>query len=488
MGKLLPIKWCRYIPKEIIPHPKQAAFLFLPHEEALYGGAGFGGKSAALAMAALQHFDCKGYSGILFRRKLTDHKLNDSILSLIKKWVGPFLASGEIVYRPSEHTMYSKEGGSLTFGYMDKEGSRERYMSAQFHFCGYDELTHFAEDEYTFLFSRIRRTRETKHIPLRMRGATNPGSKGHAWVKKRFKIERDEDGEFRGHNLDRPFIQAKVSDNPHADAKDYNKKLDNLDPVWRDRMKNGDWSASEAAVFRDTWFTHRWKKKGEYYNLTDQNGVRVFHENEVFLFTSVDSAASERTGIEGKTFYQNQDPSWSVCALFGMTPDFDLLWLDNYRSQVHIPYFIAKICDMHREHKPAMSLIESNSIGQGVYQGVRAKGVNVIPVPAVPDKVTRATAAILRAEQGKVWLPAFSNWLPDLEDELFVWTGLKGETDDQIDVLSLAGEFVSHKAVGSEIDRSLGGGRFQSVPKARGGLWLPGMSPAGGRGLFAGRR
>src|SRR5258707_13468937 len=36
------------------PWPKQAAFLSLPHREALYGGAAGGGKSDALLMAAAQ--------------------------------------------------------------------------------------------------------------------------------------------------------------------------------------------------------------------------------------------------------------------------------------------------------------------------------------------------------------------------------------------------------------------------------------------------
>lgn len=451
-------------------------------------GRATNGKSDALLMIALQYFDCKGYKGLIFRRSLTDHKLPSSILSRAKEWLAPFLATGEVKWVPGEHTMYSIEGGMLTFGYLDKDGSKERYQSSELHRILYDELTHFKEEEYLYLFSRLRRTAETNYIPLGMRGGTNPGGRGHAWVKKRFKIDRDEDGEFRGHNPLRPFIQAKVRDNPHLDIVQYERQLDKLDPVTRDRLKDGDWSASEAAIFKDDWFEYRWTKKHEYYHLNDPiRGLRVFHQNQIFPFTTVDTAGSERTGIEGKVFYSNQDPSWSVCSVFGMTPDYDLIWLDNFRSQCTIPRFISAICQVHRQWSPSFAISETNSINLGTVQGLRAKGISVIEAFSLPgmDKVVRSTSAQLRAEQKQIWLPTHAEWLPDLEDELFVWTGMKGETDDQIDTLSLAAHYVGQKANGNEQDGSLLGlGSSGMQPRAHGGLWQE-PKPLGSRGLFA---
>jgi hypothetical protein len=58
-----------------IPHlstPRQAAFLLLDCQEAFYGGAGGGGKSDALLMAALQYVDIPGYSALIIRRNFSD--------------------------------------------------------------------------------------------------------------------------------------------------------------------------------------------------------------------------------------------------------------------------------------------------------------------------------------------------------------------------------------------------------------------------------
>jgi hypothetical protein len=38
---------------------------------------------------------------------------------------------------------------------------------------GFDELTQFKESSYTYLFSRLRRLKDSD-IPLRMRSASNP--------------------------------------------------------------------------------------------------------------------------------------------------------------------------------------------------------------------------------------------------------------------------------------------------------------------------
>lgn len=473
MSRFLKIKWSRYIPHA--PTAKQLAFIALPHEEGLYGGAAGGGKSDALLMLLLQYFDCPGYKGIIFRRKLTDHKLPSSVLSRAKEWLAPFLDSKEVKYVPGEHTMYSKEGGMITFGYLDKEGSKERYQSSEYSTICYDEVTHFREDEYLYLFSRLRRTiaaNQVYRFPLRMRAATNPGGIGGPWVKRRWNIYQDEDGEFRGHDPHRPFIQAKVRDNPHLDAPEYERALAKLDPVTRDRLRDGDWSASENALFKDYWFENRYTIKNDYINYKSGDRLKTFHKNQLFYFTAIDSASSEKSGPEGRVFYVNQEPCWSVCGTFALTPDHDLLWWDNWRGQVEIPRFVQSVIEVHKVHKPAFALVESNSIGQGVFQTLRAKGLNVVPVPSTSDKIVRSAAGQIRSEAGKVILPAYADWLSDLEDELFVWTGLRGETDDQIDVLSLAASYASHRAVGSEIESGTTGGHT-SRPVARGGLWTP---------------
>lgn len=474
IGGVLKIKWSRYIPPERRPMPKQAAFLSLMHREALFGGAAGGGKTEALCMDALRWFDQPGFSCILFRRKLTDHKLKNSCLNRIMSWLEPWLANGDVKYYPGEHTLRSKEGGTITFGYLDKADSKERYQSSEYNLIIFDELTHFKEDEYLFLFTRMRRTTDNLTIPARMRGGTNPGSRGHGWVKKRFQIEKDADGEFRGKDKKRPFIQAKARDNVKIDAKGYELNLMEVDPITRERMLNGDWSVSETAVFKPEAFQYRWRVDGDYYILENGQNTRTYHVNSLMYFTTVDSACSEIDGIENRSFRPNYEPSWSCCGYFGLTQDYELLWLDLLRGQWSVPIFVTKMLEKNKIWRSAFARVESNHVGKAVCQFLHAKGLTIFPTHSSTDKLARSFYAQVRSgDYGKIWLPDPSTeaqvWVPDLEDELFVWTGKKGEVADQVDVLSSAAEYAALRAHGREreLGASVTGGK---MPMAVGGL------------------
>jgi hypothetical protein len=73
-----------------IPHQptdKQRAFLLFGGLEAFFGGAGGGGKSDALLMAAFQWVDISGYSAIIFRRTFADLALPGALMDRSKDWL-----------------------------------------------------------------------------------------------------------------------------------------------------------------------------------------------------------------------------------------------------------------------------------------------------------------------------------------------------------------------------------------------------------------
>ena len=243
-----PVKWHKltqprltpYIPTA--PHPKQAAFLLLNNEEAFYGGAAGGGKSEALLMAALQYVDVPGYAALLLRRTFPQLSQPGSLLDRARSWLGGTDAVGT----DGDKTWTFPSGATLTFGHMQHEKDKYEYQSAEFQYIGFDELTGFTETQYRYLFSRLRR-KEGVAIPLRMRSASNPGNEGHDWVKQRFIVE----GRAKG----RPFLPAKLQDNPSVDREGYKKSLINLDPVEQARLLAGDWDVrQEGGKFKSEWF------------------------------------------------------------------------------------------------------------------------------------------------------------------------------------------------------------------------------------------
>lgn len=209
------------------PHRKQAEFLALPDLEALYGGAAGGGKSDALLMAALKYVNDPEYSALLLRRTFRDLNQPKAIMDRARAW----LINTDAKWNTQAKRWTFPSGATLTFGYLDAERDKDQYASAEYHFIGFDELTQFPENWYRFMFSRLRKERDSK-IPIRMRGATNPGNIGHAWVRRRFVDEASREA---------PFIPALLDDNPFIDQIGYRESLSKLDSITRQQLEKGVW-------------------------------------------------------------------------------------------------------------------------------------------------------------------------------------------------------------------------------------------------------
>ncbi|MBA2702678.1 MAG: phage terminase large subunit [Blastocatellia bacterium] len=222
-----------------IPTPKQREFLALTCREALFGGAAGGGKSDCLLMAALQYVHEPGYAALMLRRTYADLSLPGALMDRAADWLRPTAAK----WRETDKTWLFPSGATLTFGYLETEASKYRYQGAELQAVFFDELSQFPEGAYRYLFSRLRRLQGAE-VPIRMRSATNPGSE---WVKQRFLVE--------GAAAGRVFVPSRISDNPYLDAEEYKRTLDELDPVTRQQLLEGDWDVrAEGALFKRHWF------------------------------------------------------------------------------------------------------------------------------------------------------------------------------------------------------------------------------------------
>lgn len=120
----------------------------------------------------------------------------------------------------------------------------------------FDELTHYTQESYALVISRLRATGQVKHdmdrlgFKLRALAASNPGGRGHAWVKDRF-IDCAPPGEpFTGEDgTRRLFLPASIHDNPYLDHEDYIRRLGGLDPERKRALIEGDWSIPAGTRF-----------------------------------------------------------------------------------------------------------------------------------------------------------------------------------------------------------------------------------------------
>ncbi len=207
----------------------------LPHHEAFYGGAAGGGKSDALLMAALQFVDVPGYSALILRRSYQDLSLPGALLDRAHDWLADTGARWKEQDKQWEFPLpygTTKDTPTLNFGYLQYERDKYRYQSAEFDGISMDELTQFTATQYTYMFSRLRKTKDSKVPFVRMRSASNPGNEGHEFVKQRFVDPGDPS---------RPFISARLLDNPHIDQEQYAFSLAQLDPITRAQLEQGVW-------------------------------------------------------------------------------------------------------------------------------------------------------------------------------------------------------------------------------------------------------
>lgn len=193
-------------------------------------------------MAALQYVHVPNYSAILFRRTYKDLSLPGALMDRAHAW----LDGTDAKWSEGKKTWIFPSGATMTFAYLQHENDKYNYQGSEFQFVGFDELTQFDKSQYTYLFSRLRRLKGSP-VPIRARVASNPGGRGHEWVKQRFLIE----GEKKG----RIFIPATLDDNPFLDKEDYEKSLEELSEVEKRQLRFGDWDVvPDGIMFKRQWF------------------------------------------------------------------------------------------------------------------------------------------------------------------------------------------------------------------------------------------
>ena len=154
------------------PQPRQAEFMSRPEPEALYGGAAGGGKSDALVIEALRQVHIPHYRALILRK--TYPQLSDLV---DKSQVYYHRAFPQAQYNATAHVWNFPSGAKIYFGSMQYTKDRTNYQGKAFDFIGFDELTHFEWEEYSYMMSRNRPTGPGTRVY--MRATTNPGGIGH---------------------------------------------------------------------------------------------------------------------------------------------------------------------------------------------------------------------------------------------------------------------------------------------------------------------
>ena len=315
---------------------RQRQFSQCSADIAIYGGAAGGGKSFALLLEASKWAHVPGYRAVLFRRLDTDLTIEGGLWDESSK-IYPHL--GGVGVQSPRKVWRFPSGARVAFDHLAHEKNTLRKMGLQAAFIGFDELTHFTEQQFWYLVSRLRSTCGVKPY---VRATCNPdpdsfvrklidwwiGPDGLPIQERAGQLRwltringEDHWGDTREEMLDRfpgnspksvTFIPAKLEDNRalvEADP-EYESNLDAQFTVDRERLKNGNWN---ARVHAGDYFKRRW------FCIVEPDDPII---DEVTRWCrSWDLAATEVSE-------KNKDPDWTAGTHMGTTRDGALVIRD----------------------------------------------------------------------------------------------------------------------------------------------------------------
>lgn len=187
----------------------------------------------------------------MFRNSIPE--LKATLIPEIQKQCAAYIAHGHMKYHGQDRQFRLRNGSIIQMAYMENPGDQYKYQGAEIQILMFDELTHFTQDQYDYLKTRVRDS--TGKYPLKIMAATNPGNIGHGWVRSYFidtglaeHLYTDKDT-----GKTRIFIPAKVDDHPiEAFKVQYKGQLSAIsDESLRRALLEGDWDQFSGQVFTE---------------------------------------------------------------------------------------------------------------------------------------------------------------------------------------------------------------------------------------------
>ena len=345
---------------------------------------------------------------------------------------------------------------------MQYEADRFKWQGSQLGYIGFDELTHFTEDQVFYMFSR---KRSKSGVPTRIRGTTNPDA--DSWVKRFLAPWVDESydgpggraasGEIRWFVRDGgvihwlspgekhpdavsvTFIAASIYDNPallNADPS-YLSALKALPLVERQRLLYGDWSArNTGTLFKRHWFP-----------LLDQSPSPADIARVVRYW---DIAATEPSEI-------NRDPDWTAGVKVARLKNDSYVILDYRRIRANPAEVEALVRHTAEEDGHAVTQFmeqEPGSAGKNNIDYYRRKvlaGFSFFGIKTTGNKESRGLPVSSQAQGHNIAICKVAPWYDILLSELEAFP-TEGVHDDGPDALFGAMEQLFSKSAQSHVD------------------------------------
>ena len=402
---------------EAQPGP-QTLFLSSSADIVIYGGAAGSGKTFSILIDPLRHIrTVKGFGAVIFRRETPQITNEGGLLDESRK-IYPSQGA-EVRESPKIDWTFPPFNNRIHFDHLQYEKTCQAYDGAQICYIGFDQLEHFTEYQFFYMFSR---NRSTCGIRPSIRATCNPDAdswlvRGHggkdewgtgfiSWwidpntgypIPERAGIirwfVRDNDmivwadtAEELNENYpgrqpkSATVIPAKLSDNPILETinPDYRGNLQALSMVEQERLLEGNWKILMQAgtVFKREWF-----------EVVDDKDIPR-SENTVRYW---DMAATKKTK-------KSKDPDWTcgfkISRVGGLYYILDLVRIRDNPGEVE-----KKRQSVKNQDGPGVKIREEQEGGSSgktvIYLAARDQfsGSDYMGIPSSGSKQARAVPA-----------------------------------------------------------------------------------------------
>ncbi len=427
----------------------QEQFLSTDADIAIYGGAAGGGKSWAMIFEPLRHMDNPKFGCVIFRRNSVQVRNEGGLWDESQNVYTLFHAHPREAYLEWQFP----SGARVKFAHLEYDKNVLDWQGTSIPFIGFDELTHFTEQQFFYMLSR---NRSTSGVKSYIRATTNPDP--DSWVRRFIDWWIGEDGlpikdrsgklrwfiriqdKFvwadtadeifeqygRGPEIQPKsvtFIPSKLEDNKILMQKDpgYLANLLAQNRVDRMRLKDGNWDvrAQAGMLFQREWFTTIDAVPGGW-----QRAIRFW-----------DRAAT-------KPNETNKDPDWTRGLLMYKYPNSvfvvaDLVSLRDTPGKVEALIKRTAINDGLDVEVWSQQDPGSAGVAEAEHFIAMLVGYNVHTMTTSKDKVTRAKPVSAQCEGGSIYVVR-AKWNEEFFNELENFSDNDEEYahDDIVDVLS----------------------------------------------------
>lgn len=211
----------------------------------MWGAKGWGKSYSIRAESVRQCLSASGVRWLALRR--TSPEISENMIIPLQRELPP-PRTWFYDFNKTDKIMKFFNGSTLRFSYCQNLADVMNYQGIEYDFIAIEELTHWDEIEWKLLMWSLRTTREG--ITPNFFASTNPGSRGHAWVKRLWIDRQFKEWE---NPASYSFTPARVWDNQilMQTQPEYVQMLQALPDKERRAFLEGDWNVFDGQFFTE---------------------------------------------------------------------------------------------------------------------------------------------------------------------------------------------------------------------------------------------